>query len=162
MRLAMLLSYLCIVAASVILAGCVTPSEQITPVPTTPMTPAPTTHPTASPTPIATTPVMTPEPTVTLPSELETQVSVTSEDVFRTIFVTYNGGKGQILLQEVRATVTTPSGGVFTRSLTRDGGQIPMGASLEFKGERGENRVEIWVTINGVVYKIKEEKVYFR
>lgn len=162
MRIAILSSYILITAAAVILAGCVTPSEQVTPVPTTPVTTTPTTVPTAAPTTSTTTPTTTPEPTVTLPGELETQVSITQDDVFKTIMVTYNGGKRQILLQEVRARVTTSSGGTSMKSLTRDGGQIPMGASLEFKGERGENIVEIWVTINGVTYKIKEERVYFR
>lgn len=166
MKLRQVFPAVLLLVALVLSTGCTGTNGGTTPVPTTTATPVPTTPVVTTPsptvTPTATTAPPTPEPTVTLPSELETNIGITWDDVYRTIFVTYNGGKRQILLQVVEAKVTTPSGSVLRKELRSDGAQIPVGATLEFRGERGANRVEVRVTINGVTYKIRDETVFFR
>jgi hypothetical protein len=151
-----------LLAGGMICAGCTQP---VTPAPTPTPTTLPPTSPPIPPTttilPIPTTSSLTPGPTVTVPPGFDTNIGVTTNPVRRTIFIVYNGGSGQYLLQRIDATVITPSGKVILRTADNSQGTIPTGTTFEVQGERGVNRVQVTVTINGVSYKIVDTTVAF-
>ena len=143
-------------------SGCTTPTAPITPTPTQTIPPSTTT---VTPTPPPTTsPIssLTPGPTVTVPAGFDTSMGVTWNDVTRTIFIRYNGGMSQILLQRIDVRVTTATRGVLIYSKTNEEGQIPTGYTFEIPGGSGINRVEVTVTINGISYKIVDTIVQFK
>ena len=163
--------FMCIAVGIFVSAGCVTPTPSVTPTPTQttlpPTTLPPTTVIPTTTAPITTmTPSLTPGPTVTVPIGFETNIGITVDDVTRTILVRYNGGMSQILLQRIDTRVTTESGRVVTRSITNEEDgiprQIPVGYTFEIRGDRGINRIEVTVTINGVSYKVSDTTVQFR
>ena len=73
--------------------------------------------------------------------------------------MSFDGGPGQIFVQEVKVTVTGSDGKVTTKDISQSG-QIQAGAVVEFPGTKGKDRVEVWATINGQTYKIKDEYAY--
>ncbi len=155
---ARILSFLSLVLACVILAGCAAPQvENPTPAPTTLATTVPVTATTTAP------PSMEPGPTVTAPPALEVQVDVTRNpiSIYPEITVVFQGGKGQLLTQSVDVRVTRSDGEVRTARIDRPGpGEtIRAGTSVTLEGTRGTDRVEITVTINGVPYKIYDRLV---
>jgi hypothetical protein len=141
-------------------AGCSTPQTPLTPTPTS--TPSPTTPITTKTVPITSLPSLTPGPTVTVPAGFETNIGIYQDNPTRTIFIRYNGGKAQILLQRIDVRVVTSLGRVITRSATNEEGQIPTGDLFSIKADPGANRVEVTVTINGVSYKLVDTIVLFR
>jgi hypothetical protein len=150
-----------ILVVSLLCAGCATPDTFTTPTPTVTsptLTPSPTTM-----IPVTTSiPSLTPGPTVTVPANFDTNIGIYQDDPTRTIYVRYNGGKSQILLQKIEVRVITSKGKVITESTTNEEGQIPTGYTFSIDGSSGVNRVEVTVTINAVPYKIVDTTVLFR
>jgi hypothetical protein len=149
-----------IIMGLLLCAGCSTPQTPITPIPTgTPpsTTPAVTTMVTTT-----SLPSLTPGPTVTVPAGFDTNIGIYQDNPIRTIFIRYNGGKAQILLQRIDVRVITSMGRVITRSVTNDEGQIPTGDLFSIPADPGVNRVEVTVTINAVSYKVIDTTVLFR
>jgi hypothetical protein len=148
------------IVGALLCGGCTSPQTPVTPTPTvtspSPTSPVTTIPFTTSP------PSLTPGPTVTVPAGFETNIGIYPENPTRTIFIRYNGGKAQILLQRIDARVITSTGRVVTRSVTNEAGQIPTGDLFSIKADPGVNRVEVTVTINAVSYKVKDEIVLFR
>jgi hypothetical protein len=136
-------------------------------VPVTP-TPTPTSPTMTTPSPTITTPFptsppsLTPGPTVTVPAGFDTNIGIYQDDPVRTLYIRYNGGKSQILLQRIDARVITSTGRIVTRSVTNDQGQIPTGDLFSVRADPGVNRVEVTVTINGERYKVIDTLVLFR
>lgn len=58
--------------------------------------------------------------------------------------------------------VVTNSGKIIEQFVTNDAGQIPAGYEFEAQGERGTNRVEVTVIINGMSFKIIDQNVFFK
>ncbi len=131
---------------------------------TVPGIPPSTTMPTTVPTtaaPVTPVTTVTPRPMVTdsVPPQYSIDVSIDKDRVYNTITVTFNGGPGQVFVQRIQATVTSADGAVTTKDIPFTG-QISGGASVQFEGTKGQDRVEVYATINGQTYKIKDEYVY--
>jgi hypothetical protein len=152
--------FACIIIGFLLCTGCTNTTPPATPTPTT--APTTTTPPLITTVPTTASPSLTPGPTVTVPVGFETSIGIYQDDPTRTINVRYNGGKAQILLQRIDVRVITATGRVVTRSVTNEGGQIPVGYTFSIKGDSGVNRVEVTVTINAVSYKVTDTTVQFR
>lgn len=130
-------------------AGCTSPTQaEIKPVET--LTLLPTTPVTAT---SVSTVVSTPVAVDTLPSEQFVDLQLTKERPDFTIHLLYNGGKGEIFVQNVMMKVTLSNGQVIQQYLN-DGQRKPRrGDELVMQGSRGNDRVEVFVTSAGVTYK---------
>ena len=139
----------------IFMSGCVTyppVDTTYTSTPTPTLTPTPTPTETVSPVPPTPTPTIAP----VLPSEYGLDVTIIKDRVYRTITVTFDGGKGQIWVQRMYATVTYPDGSSVTKDILFTK-QIPVGASVNIPGSRGIDHVEVYAVVNGITYKIADE-----
>jgi len=129
-------------------AGCTSPSEtEIRPG----ETPPPTLSTTATTFPA--TSVATPVTMDTLPPEQYVDLQLTKERPDYTLHLLYNGGKGEISVQNILMRVTLPDGQV-TEQYMNDGQRKPRrGDELVIQGSRGSDRVEVFVTSSGKTYK---------
>ena len=71
--------------------------------------------------------------------------------------MTFTGGPGQVLVKNVLVRVTASDGTVEQKNIPVKNNQVATGASVEMTGSHGPDRVEVFVTMGGVVYKIKDE-----
>jgi hypothetical protein len=131
-------------------AGCTSPTQaEIKPVDTH----APTTLPTTSTTSVATV-VSTPVAVDTLPAEQFVDLQLTKERPDFSLHLLYNGGKGEIFVQNILMKVTRSDGQVLEAYLN-DGQRKPRrGDELVIQGSRGSDRVEVFVTSAGKTYKM--------
>ena len=130
-------------------------------------TPAPTTtHPTAPALTITPTPAVTipPGPVVTEPPQYDVAIQVNRNPNTQspTITVTFRGGYGQFILQEIQATVARSDGQVIQEVVPMTGnGQYAVGDHVNVEGTTGTDEVVVVVTLNGVDYKIYDEFLPF-
>jgi hypothetical protein len=136
-------------------AGCTLPQGSgVTPTPTTLVTTVP-------PTPRVTIP---PGPVVTVPPQYAIAIQVTRNPSTANpyINVAFRGGNGQILLQDLRVTVTRSDGVVVQEIVPETGnGQYAIGDSVNIMGTTGTDEVAVVATINGVEYRIYDEELTF-
>lgn len=140
---------LCLCALS---AGCTSPApSEIKPVETT--VPAPiTTIPTS-----AVTGISTPLAVETLPIEQYVDFNVEKQRPDATIHLLYNGGKGEIFVQNVMMRVTRSDGTVEEKFLN-DGARKPKrGDELIIQGTRNVDQVAVFLTSAGKTYKIYDK-----
>jgi hypothetical protein len=129
-------------------AGCTSPTQaEIKPVDT----------PTPIPSPVITTSVATvvstPVAIDTLPPEQFVDLQLTKERPDFSLRLLYNGGKGEIFVQNVMMKVTRSDGQVIEQYMN-DGQRKPRrGDELVIQGSRGSDRVEVFVTSAGKTYK---------
>ena len=100
---------------------------------------------------------ISPGPTVTVPPNYDVTIQENrNHNTIRPyITVTFRGGKGQIFLQKITATVIQSDGQVITKTIDRpEGGQISVGDSMTFPGTTQVDRVIVVVTFLGKDYKI--------
>jgi len=140
-------------------AGCAAPQGNgVTPTPTTPaQTTVPVT--TIPPTTVVTIP---PGPVVTVPPiyDIQIQVMKNPSSYSPDITVTFRGGKGQYLLQELTVTVATSDGRVIQEMVPMSGeNQYAVGDSVTIRGTDGSDEVVVVATILGVDYKIYDENL---
>lgn len=83
-------------------------------------------------------------------------VGIEKDRVYNTITVTFIGGPGQVIVKNILVRVTTSDGRVEQKNI-QVGNQISTGASVDMKGTRGPDRVEVFVTLGGIMYKLKDE-----
>ena len=128
-------------------AGCTSPTQaEIKPVDI--LTPLPTPVTTS----VATV-VATPFAVDTLPPERFVDLQLTKERPDFSLHLLYNGGKGEIFVQNVMMKVTRSDGQVIEKYLN-DGQRKPRrGDELVIQGSRGSDRVEVFVTSAGKTYK---------
>jgi hypothetical protein len=137
-------------------AGCTSPTQaEIQPVET--QTAEITTVPTTTATPTAVT--TTYEPVVAIPSDIYVDLQLTKDRPTSKIHLLYNGGAGEIYVQNVRMKVTR-SDGTVTDSLMDGGNQPKRGDELIVQGTKTGDRCEVWVTTSGKVYKIIDQNLY--
>jgi len=131
-----------------------------TPTPATPATTATTVA-----TPVTTVPTtvnpMEPQPTVTPPNDFTTILTVSRNpsSYQPDIIVTYMGGKGQYVLQQLAIRVTHPDGSVQTKTIARpESGSIPVQATAVISQPVNEPvRIQIIARYNGIDYSVYDE-----
>lgn len=137
-----------------LLAGCTSPTgTEIKPSGTTAPTPFPT----------ATTPwgtvVPTPLPVETLPEEQYVDLVLSKQRPDSSIHLLYNGGKGEVFVQNIMMKVTLSNGQVVQQYMN-DGNRKPRrGDELVIEGTRGTDLVQVYLTSAGITYKVREESL---
>jgi hypothetical protein len=136
-----------------LLAGCTSPTASElkpaeTPVVTTVPTPLPAT---------VTTVVVTPKAVDTLPAEQYVDLQIAKQRPDSSIHLIYNGGKGEIFVQNILLKVTLSNGEVVEQYMN-DGNRKPRrGDELVVEGTRGNDRAEVFVTTAGQTYKVIDQ-----
>jgi len=133
-------------------AGCTSPTQ-------TGIKPAATTVPTSPPTlPTPKVTVMpTPLPVETLPSEQFVDLVLSKQRPDSSIHLLYNGGKGEVYVQNIMMKVTLSNGQVVQQYMN-DGNRKPRrGDELVIEGTRGTDLVQVYLTSAGRTYKVIEE-----
>jgi hypothetical protein len=130
-------------------AGCTSPTQaEIKPVDTS----MPTTLPSPVTSSVATV-VSTPVTVDTLPPEQFVDLQLTKERPDFSLHLLYNGGKGEVFVQNVMMRVTLSDGQVIEQYLNDQQRKPRRGDELVMQGSRGSDRVEIFVTSAGKTYK---------
>jgi hypothetical protein len=122
---------------------------------------AATTIPTSSPTiPTSGVTVMpTPIPVETLPAEQAVDLVLSKQRPDSSIHLLFNGGKGEVFVQNIMMKVTLSNGQVIQQYMN-DGNRKPRrGDELVVEGTRGTDLVQVYITSAGKTYKIKEESL---
>ena len=128
-------------------AGCTSPTQaEIKPVDL--LTPLPTLVTTS----IATVSA-TPIAVDTLPPEQFVDLQLTKERPDFSLHLLYNGGKGELFVQNVMMKVTRSDGQVIEQYLNDKQRKPRRGDELVIQGSRGNDRVEVFVTSAGKTYK---------
>ncbi|MFA4825061.1 MAG: hypothetical protein WC593_07860 [Methanoregula sp.] len=136
-----------VLALCALSAGCTSPTQaEITPVAT------PTPLPTLVTTSVATV-VSTPVAVDTLPPEQFVDLQLTKERPDFSLHLLYNGGKGEIFVQNIMMRVTRSDGQVIEQYLNDMQRKPRRGDELIIQGSRGSDRVEVFVTSAGKTYK---------
>jgi hypothetical protein len=142
-----------VLAICALSAGCTSPTQvEIKPTETTVVPTQPPTTSTAT-----VTVVSTPFAVETLPAEQAVDIVVYKQRPDATIHLVYNGGMGEIFVQNVMMRVTRSDGQVNEQYLN-DGTRKPRrGDELVMDGTRGTDRVAVFLTSAGKTYKIYDE-----
>jgi len=142
-----------VLAVCALSAGCTSPTQvEIKPTETNVITTQPPATSTAT-----VTGVSTPLAVETLPAEQAVDIVVYKQRPDATIHLVYNGGMGEIFVQNVMMRVTGSDGQVNERYLN-DGTRKPRrGDELVMDGTRGTDRVAVFLTSAGKTYKIYDE-----
>lgn len=127
-------------------AGCTSPTEAGFNVPVTP-SPAPATPATTA----------LPEPVATLPAGQDVDIQVTKERPDYTLHLIYNGGKGEITVQQILMRATLSDGTVTEQYLNNNERKPRRGDEIVIKGSRGSDRVEVFVTSGSQMYKVFDD-----
>jgi len=137
-----------------LLSGCTSPTaSELKPAETPVPTPLPTTS-----TSVATV-IATPKAIEPLPAEQFVDLVVSKQRPDSSIHLLYNGGKGEMFVQNILLKVTLSTGEVVERYMN-DGNRKPRrGDELVVEGTRGTDRVEVFVTSAGQTYKIIDQPV---
>ena len=135
-------------------AGCTSPTQaEIKPTATMVPTPLPT-----PPTPEVTI-MPTPLPVETLPPEQDVALVLSKQRPDSSIHLLYNGGKGEVFVQNIMMKVTLSNGQVVQQYMN-DGNRKPRrGDELVIEGTRGTDLVQVYLTSAGRTYKVKEESL---
>jgi len=137
-------------------AGCTSPTQaEIKPLETT-VTTLPTITSASSST---STVVSTPVAVETLPAGQNVNIHIEKQRPDATIHLLYNGGEGEMFVQNIMMRVTRSDGQVVEKYLN-DGNRKPrQGDELVIDGTRGSDHVVVFLTSAGKTYKIYEENL---
>jgi hypothetical protein len=101
----------------------------------------------------------TPLPVDTLPPEQDVALVLSKQRPDSSIHLLYNGGKGEVFVQNIMMKVTLGNGQVVQQYMN-DGNRKPRrGDELIIEGTRGTDFVQVYLTSAGRTYKIKEESL---
>lgn len=95
----------------------------------------------------------------TLPSEQYVDVQLSKERPDYTIHLLYNGGKGEVNIQNIFMKVTLPDGQVIEQYMNDNKRQPRRGDEIIVKGTRGSDRVEVYITSVGQTYKVIDKNL---
>ncbi|AGB01438.1 hypothetical protein [Methanoregula formicica] len=98
-------------------------------------------------------------PVQTLPAEQYVDVQLTKERPDYTIHLLYNGGKGEVSVQNIFLKATLSDGQVIEKYLNDNQRQPRRGDEIIIKGTRGSDRVEVYITSVGQTYKILDKEL---
>ncbi|MCK9580348.1 MAG: hypothetical protein M0Q92_07835 [Methanoregula sp.] len=153
MKYPIILSATVLLVLCALLAGCTSPTaSELKPA----ETPVPTTVPTTVSTSVATV-VATPDAVETLPAEQFVDLTLQKQRPDSSIHLLYNGGKGEVTVQNILIKVTLSNGKVVEQYMN-DGNRKPRrGDELVIEGTRGTDQVQVFVTSAGKTYKVIDE-----
>jgi hypothetical protein len=101
--------------------------------------------------------IPTPLPVETLPPEQEVDLVLSKQRPDSSIHLLYNGGKGEVYVQNIMMKVTLSNGQVVQQYMN-DGNRKPRrGDELVIEGTRGTDFVQVYLTSAGRTYKVMEE-----
>jgi hypothetical protein len=153
MKIPVILSATVILVLCALLSGCTSPTASEIKPAETPLTP--TVSPSLS-TSVATV-VSTPDAVQTLPSEQFVDLIISKQRPDSSIHLLYNGGKGEISVQNILFRVTRSDGTVVEKYMN-DGTRKPRrGDELIVEGTRGRDQVQVFVTTAGKTYKVIDQ-----
>jgi hypothetical protein len=132
-------------------AGCTSPTQvEIKPLETTVPTPPPTTTTSSS----TATVVSTPVAVETLPAGQDVDIQVEKQRPDASIHLLFNGGEGEMFVQNIMMNVTRSDGSSEEKYLN-DGTRKPRrGDELVMAGTRGSDQVVVFLTSSGKTYRI--------
>jgi hypothetical protein len=154
MKYPIILSATVMLVFCALLAGCTSPTaSELKPVETpVPATLSPISIPVV-------TVVATPKAIETLPAEQFVDLVLSKQRPDSSIHLLYNGGKGEVFVQNILLKVTLSTGEVVEHYMN-DGNRKPRrGDELIVDGTRGTDRVEVFVTTAGKTYKVIDQPV---
>lgn len=98
--------------------------------------------------------VATPVAVDTLPADQYIDLQLTKERPDASLHLLYNGGPGELFMQNILMKVTRSDGKVIEQYMN-DGNRRPRrGDELVIPGTRGNDRVEVFATSSGRTYKV--------
>jgi len=101
----------------------------------------------------------TPEAIVTLPAEQFVDIAIMKERPDATIHLLYNGVPGEITVQSIMMRVTRSDGKVIEKYLNDNARKPRRGDELVIPGTRGNDRVEVYVTSTGKIYRVYDQPI---
>jgi hypothetical protein len=101
-----------------------------------------------------------PQDVTALPPAYAVDIGIEKDRVYNTITVTFTGGRGQVLVKDILVRVTKSDGMVEKKNIPI-GNQVATGAFVDIKGTQGSDRVEVFATLGGITYKVKDENMVF-
>jgi hypothetical protein len=132
-------------------AGCTSPTQaEIKPLETTVPTPPPTISTSSS---IATV-VSTPVAVETLPAGQDVDIQIEKQRPDASIHLLFNGGEGEMFVQNIMMRVTRSDGQVEEQYLNDKTRKPRRGDELVMAGTRGSDQVVIFLTSSGKTYRI--------
>jgi hypothetical protein len=132
-----------------LITGCTGPAQ----IPITPMeTPVPASTPGIS-TAVLTV-VSTPVAVETLPAEQFVDLELSKQRPDSTIHLLFNGGKGEVFVQNILMRVTRSDGQVIQQYMNDSNRKPRRGDELVIEGTRGSDQVEVYLTSAGKTYKV--------
>jgi hypothetical protein len=135
-------------------SGCTSPTGTgITQAPTTVFTPPP------APPATETTVIPTPVPVETLPPEQDVALVLSKQRPDSSIHLLYNGGKGEIFVQNIMMKATLSNGQVVQQYMNNGDRKPRRGDELIIDGTRGTDFVQVYITSAGRTYKVREESL---
>ena len=137
-------------------AGCTTPTQpEINP----PETTVPSLTPVTSQSSSTSTVVSTPVAIETLPAGQNINIHIEKQRPDATIHLLYNGGEGEVFVQNIMMRVNRSDGQVVEKYMN-DGNRKPrQGDELAIDGSRGSDQVVVFLTSSGKTYKIYDENL---
>lgn len=103
--------------------------------------------------------IPTPLPVETLPAEQDVDLVLSKQRPDSSVHLLYNGGKGEVFVQNIMMKVTLSNGQVVQQYMN-DGNRKPRrGDELIIEGTRGTDMVQVYITSAGRTYKIREESL---
>ena len=133
-------------------AGCTSPTQaEIKPLETTISTPPPQTTSASSST---ATVVSTPVAVETLPAGQDVDIQVEKQRPDATIHLIFNGGEGEMFVQNIMMRVTRSDGQVEEQYLNDKTRKPRRGDELVMAGTRGSDQVVVFLTSAGKTYRI--------
>jgi hypothetical protein len=150
-----LVAALCLVLCA-LSAGCTSPTQaEIKPLETTVPPSPPATHPTSS----TATVVSTPAALETLPAGQNVDVQVQKQRPDATIHLLYNGGEGEMFVQNILMRVTRSDGQVEEQYLNDKTRKPRRGDELVIAGTKGNDQVVVFLTSSGKTYRIIDKSL---
>jgi hypothetical protein len=132
-------------------AGCTSPTQaEIKPPETTVPTLLPATPPSSS----TATVVSTPDAVETLPVGQTVNIQVEKQRPDATIHLLYNGGEGEMFVQNIMMRVTRSDGRVEEHYLNDQTRKPRRGDELVIDGTRGSDQVVVFLTTSGKTYRV--------
>jgi len=154
MKCTLILSLLSGLILCALIAGCTSPTGTEIPLVDTPATSPPATLSTST-----ATVVSTPVAVDTLPPEQFVDLRLTKERPDSSIHLLYNGGKGEIAVQNILMRVTRSDGQVIESYMNDKVRKPQRGDEIIIAGTKGNDRAEVFVTSAGKTYKVLDQPI---